>query len=338
MQEPLQRSESGPIEAASYWAELRRGSSRPPVHAPIRQGRMAHILIHDYLGDHVAPWLRGLVRYFSDRGADVSVWTRNSLLSTRLAERCNPSLGAARHLALRLIRRHLKGIDHVYMWNGQNDHHRLLREACAASGVPCSIVEVGYFPQRHWFTIDPIGINATSSLMTDPLDWVSDAHLEALTALRSSYLEGRHWRGTGGYTLIPLQLSQDTNVRDHTHVTDMQSFICECQARLSGRQLLFKQHPLDENDYRTDHELVRNGNFLDLAVEASEVIGLNSTCLLEAALLGVPTIALGNGFLRSHAHQVERLLAALVDKQVPVGSPEIGYWVERYSANGTPLA
>jgi hypothetical protein len=47
--------------------------------------------------------------------------------------------------------------------------------------------------------------------------------------------------------------------------------------------------------------------------------------------MGAPTEALGDGFLKAHAGKEELLLAALVDKLVPVGNSEIEYWVSRYS-------
>ena len=294
---------------------------------------MTRVLIHDYWGDHVEPWLDGLVRHFEACGARVEVWTRDSLDWAGIGALREPRLAPARYLARRRIHKHLRGVDRVFMWNGQNAHHQALRRACAEAGIPCTIVEVGYFPQREWFTLDPLGINATSALMTDPLDWIGTPQLDALAALRARYLKGRHWRGGGGYVLVPLQLAHDTNVRDHSDVCDMQDFITRCEARFAGERLLFKVHPLDTQRYHTSHELLSDGDFLDLAVEAERVVGINSTCLLESALLGAPTEALGDGFLRAHAHQTERLLAALVDKQVPVGTTEIDAWLERYAAH-----
>jgi hypothetical protein len=68
-------------------------------------------------------------------------------------------------------------------------------------------------------------------------------------------------------------------------------------------------------------------------VEAERVVGINSTCLLESVLLGAPTEALGNGFLKAHAGREELVLAALVDKQVPVNTTDIDYWVSAYSSS-----
>jgi len=293
---------------------------------------MSRIVIHDYWGDHVQPWLSGMVSYFESEGAQVEIWTRKTFRFRALEGLKRPQSGLRGRIGLKAIKRQLGDVEHVYMWNGQNDHHQIVRGLCAEMGIPCSILEVGYFPQSKWFTIDQDGINATASLMRDQLDWVDDEHLKSLAELRDDYLGERKWRGGDGSILVPLQLARDTNVRDHSEVEDMQDLINLCEERFDGEQLRFKLHPRDESSYTSRHPIVREGAFLDMAVTAERVVGLNSTCLLEAVLLGAPTEALGDGFLRAHAGREERLLAALVDKQVPVGETEIEYWISKYSA------
>jgi capsule polysaccharide modification protein KpsS len=111
----------------------------------------------------------------------------------------------------------------------------------------------------------------------------------------------------------------------------MQAFIDHCESTLEG-PLLFKAHPRDTSVYRSQNEIVADGSFLDLAEHCEGVVGLNSTCLLESVLMGVPTKALARGFLQAHEGQEERLLAALVERQVPVGATDISFWIERFSS------
>ena len=101
-------------------------------------------------------------------------------------------------------------------------------------------------------------------------------------------------------------------MRDHGDVGDMQDLINLCEDRFDGEQLRFKVHPRDDSSYTSKHPRIREGGFIDMAVNAEQVVGLNSTCLLEAVLLGAPTEALGDGFLRAHAGREERPLAAIL--------------------------
>jgi hypothetical protein len=201
--------------------------------------------------------------------------------------------------------------------------------------VLCSILEVGYFPQKDFFTLDPKGINATSVLIEDSLDWVEAKHLEKLEVLRKSYLGEKKWRGGGGFVLVPLQLARDTNIRNNSEFETMQEFINHCESKFCDRRLIFKKHPRDEDEYSSAHEIKIHGDFLELAQEAELVYGINSTCLLESSLLGVPTESIGDGFLKAHPGKQELLLAALVDKQIPVTATNLAYWFGQYTAQAT---
>ena len=57
------------------------------------------------------------------------------------------------------------------------DLYKPLRPLAREGNIPVTIVEVGWFPQRKWYHLDHLGINAKSSLMTDDLGWISDEHL-----------------------------------------------------------------------------------------------------------------------------------------------------------------
>ncbi len=293
---------------------------------------MKQVIVHDYHGDHLEHWLPGLVTYLRNSGAHVRVITRKSDPRT-LLRAVHKQRGVFLPLARLWLRHLLKRIDHVFMWNGEDECHGLLRQECASLGLPCSILEVGYFPQESYFTIDSQGINATSALMDDSLEWVGTKHLRHLDALRGDYLGERSWRGGGGFILVPLQLAKDTNIRNNCNFRTMQEFIEHCEKTFPNRRLVFKKHPRDDEDYSSSHQILLRGDFLDLAQDADLVYGINSTCLLESSLLGAPTEAVGNGFLKAHPNQQERLLAALADKQIPITETDLSYWLEKYAAN-----
>ena len=69
-----------------------------------------------------------------------------------------------------------------------------------------------------------------------------------------------------------------------------------------------------------------------LAIDADLVYGINSTCLPESLLLGVPTESIGNGFIKAREHQPEKLLVALVGSKIPVHTEDMDYWLEKYYA------
>ena len=45
--------------------------------------------------------------------------------------------------------------------------------------------------------------------------------------------------------------------------------------------------------------------------------------------MGVPTKAIGDGFVKAHEGNEETLLAALVDLQIPVEETNLDYWLKR---------
>ena len=132
--------------------------------------------------------------------------------------------------------------------------------------------------------------------------------------------------------LCPLQLEEDTNIQEHSPFGNMQAFIDHVErVMFPAETVVFKAHPVAaQRRYRTRTPIVRGGSFLRMAENAGRVVGINSTCLLEAVMMGAPTTALGEGFLTAHQGREHKLLAALVDRQIPVGSTQIARWVEPY--------
>src|SRR5690606_8398015 len=70
------------------------------------------------------------------------------------------------------------------------------------------------------------------------------------------------------------------------------------------------------------------GRTIDASQRAGLVVGLNSTSLLETALLGVPTVTIGRCPLASHADDPERLLAACHARQIPKFAEDLAPWLE----------
>lgn len=272
---------------------------------------MNKIVFYDRVeNDHISRWLSGLVKYFKNKGYSIEYShgiRYNSLENCKL----------------------------LIMWNGAQDIHKPLIALAKNKNVPILFAECGFFPQSKFYYLDNKGINAQSSLMDDNLNWINNQHINNLNKLKNKYLAGRHWCGeeNGQYILCPLQLESDTNIIKYAPYNKMQDFIHHCEMRFPNDKIVFKNHPVLPNlNYKTknNNQLIKSGNFLDLAVDAKLVYGQTSTALLESALLGVPTEAIGHCWLRYHKSKKDQLLAALVDKQIPVGEDNLDYWISNY--------
>lgn len=224
----------------------------------------------------------------------------------------------------------INGASMVFLWNGAHPIFLPIIQASNELGVPYSILEVGWFPQSIHYFVDPTGINCRSSIMHDDLSWIGDRQYDRLDYLRRHYIGDKKWKG-GDSVLVPLQLAEDMNWILDGNVGSMQDFINHVEQRFEN--VIFKRHPLDKNNYKTKSKMVTSGDFLEMAQEASLVYGVNSTCLLEATLMGVPVKSVGGGYLRAHESQTEVLLAALSDKQIHVDEKELDYWFGDILAN-----
>lgn len=271
------------------------------------------IVIYCHYADHYY-WLDNFVEFFKNQGFVVLCLTDEPPIS--------------------LMNIIIKKSHHVFMWNGEEDCYLPIKTICKKHKVGFSILEVGYFPQAGNFIVDRKGINAHSELMDDDLTWVGCEHLNNLDNLRNKYLCGKRYLGDKTYVLVPLQIESDTNIQLHSPCKSMQEFILKTEKCFPDRQIIFKIHPKDQKiNYKVDpkNRLVKNGNILDYASHASLVYGINSTSLLESALLGAPVKAVGYGFIQKHGNNLQQLLAALVDKQINVESKDFTDWLNKYS-------
>lgn len=266
-----------------------------------------YILIYDRNpNEHVPRWLRNFVLYLQNKGYVVEV------------------AGGEYH-------GDIQKYSHIFMWNGNLPIHVPIKAAAAAFEIPITIVEVGWFPQTAFYTLDSHGINAKSSLMTDTLEWVTDNHIKSFCRFKESYLNGLEWKPPGRYILCPLQLEFDTNIIEHSPYKTMQDFIDAVELRFPNDTIVFKTHPVSPNQaYKTKHDIVRCGDFNRLAANAKLVYGINSTCLLQSTMMGVPTEAIGDGFLSAHKDHPQKLLAAMVDKQIPIFETNLDRWVDNF--------
>jgi len=269
---------------------------------------MGKVLFH---GDsfRFTKWFGNFVAYLTSQGHEVLHLRRNQLPRTL-------------------------DFNHVFFCHGLHPTQAELRALCESVGVPSTIAEIGFFPQRSHFFLDRRGINAASMLMDDDLSWIGEAQLNRAREFAEGYVGRYRWTQANRYVFAPLQLARDTNITLHSPYKTMQAFIDHAERTFPGEAIVFKTHPLDKTrTYRVSsgNTLLRQGNLFELVRDARLVYGINSTVLYESIMQGVPTRAVGDGLLKRHAGREDRLIAALVDQQIAVDERDFGYWLGRYA-------
>ncbi len=226
----------------------------------------------------------------------------------------------------------LKRAAFVVIWNGAQHNGRNAKALCEAMKIPYAFFEWGVAPQSSTFLVDLDGFAGDSMLMR-PLGWVTDADLKAyregVTELRAKYpLEPQR-----GRVLIPLQIENDSQILYHCPYRNMGEFVEHVAAMYPSHDIVVRPHPKSgsQRPWKSarasieGHEVVKD--FYDAARVSEVVVGINSTSLIEAAMIGVPVVAMGKCPLQVQPwRQRERLLA--------------GYWalrVKRTSSIGDVL-
>ena len=195
-------------------------------------------------------------------------------------------------------------------------------------------MEYGFFPQSDYFYLDKQGVNQDSSLMDDNLDWVENSHLQKVDKIKERFLINfRH--EAAKFVLVPLQVPDDPNIMKCSRFKNgMQEFIDYIVDYYPTHEsIVFKAHPKDPNRKGYDYRGKGNSElpFLELLPCAKHVHGITSSTLYEAALAGVEVITEGVSLLSRHKDNFPKLLAAMVDRQIPYSQNNLEYWLHNYS-------
>lgn len=208
----------------------------------------------------------------------------------------------------------IKNCSFVWIWNGFHDNSAQMRELCVRMGIPFAMCEWGLLPQDDTFMVDPSGFCGWSSL-NGSLSWVTQQDIQRLFDARVE-MQRQNPPEHGPDVLVPLQITSDTQVLYNTPYRTMQEFIDHIEAIFPGERLVFRPHPKDHTPYKVaglNSVVTRGGSFLAALARSRSVVGLTSTCLLEAAVYGKPVLALGDHPLRTHApRDHDRVAAAAV--------------------------
>jgi hypothetical protein len=256
-------------------------------------------------------------------------WGNNSHLLKRMDgivshhHRLGDSLTTCRFKSPKL-REEIKNADLAYLFNGMHPVMSDAKKLVAEFNTPIIYMEVGWFPQKdHWY-FDSQGTNGNSTLHHDNLDWLTPYDFKHLETRRHEYQGGRTLTDKG-YILVPLQVPGDTaHIWSPFETTS--DFIGYTRRIYEGREIIFRRHPKSKEPlHNLNLGTHGKGDLLDLICGASFVFGINSTTLLESALIGKKTISCGKSFLEIGKNQ-EEAIAALLARQVPCTCTRLEPW------------
>jgi hypothetical protein len=275
--------------------------------APETQRPQKHIVHFGYNNEQET----GIIRRYAEQRGYVYRWEglKNNLFKTATV---------IKHASMAVI------------WNGLQFGTPLATRMCRRRGIPVCYMEWGILPQATTFLVDPLGFCADSILARD-LSWVTDEDMTRLYDIRSG-LQHRYPLRKGKHVLAVLQIENDTQILYFSHYRSMEEFIGDVEQMYPTGRIVARPHPRSSAERRfTRAKANGRGDFLEAAAKAGVVVGITSTCLYEAAILGVPVVTLGDHPLRlqpKHLH--DRVLAGVLALRIDRDTGELGPILDRF--------
>lgn len=221
---------------------------------------------------------------------------------------------------------HAKYSNFIVIWNGKQCYGPLITDLCKQKGIPRCYIEWGLLPQSENFLIDPFGFCGDSILCSD-LSWIDNRDIDLMHSIRQG-LQQQYTMADDDYVLIPLQIENDSQVLYYSQYANMYDFVYDVINRYpNSKKFVIKIHPKNNitkylkswNSSYTDK--IKSAKvtiidtdipFLQLACRASKIVGLTSTCLYEAAILGKSVESLGVHPLNTEYNNIDRILSGIL--------------------------
>lgn len=210
----------------------------------------------------------------------------------------------------------------VVIWNGKQCFGPLVTEMCEKKNIPKCYMEWGMLPQSEHFFIDPKGFCGSSILKND-LSWITNIDMDNMYKRRIE-LQNIYSIQNNGYILVPFQMENDSQVVFYSKYKNMYDFILDVINMFPNEKILIKLHPKSTKTYLTlwqknINTLIKinpnisianiNSNFMNLASKALFIVGITSTTLYEAGVLGKKVISLGDHPLNTQQDDIDKILA-----------------------------
>lgn len=220
--------------------------------------------------------------------------------------------------------RNAKYSNFIVIWNGMQCYGPLITRLCKEKNIPRCYMEWGMMRQKDNFFIDPNGFCGDSILSKD-LSWINNNDIDIMHQKRK-ILQNIYHIEDRDYILVPLQIENDSQVLFYSKYKNMEELLIDI-INLYGNQykIIIKPHPKEEckiykqQQSKNLQELFikynniffadKADNFLELASKASMVVGISSTTLYEAGVLGKPIISLGIHPLNTDKNTQEKVIA-----------------------------
>lgn len=234
------------------------------------------------------------------------------LVRRRKAFTCFRCITVADHIELGSLLTE-DSFSHAFIWGGRLPEDRVTRKCLEQRGIKVVFSELGWFPQAGTVYFDQAGTNAEVSFNRQHYPELQTSARKAFNKARRAFY--RRKAGLGWFAappaftiqpadlskpiLVPLQDEGDTNITLASPFKRMADFV-DCLA-LAYPQYHFvvRPHPSAPAANLPQHS---NVSYQDSAVnvyrtmhEYGLVIGINSTLLLEAAMMNMPVVAFGQG-------------------------------------------
>lgn len=228
----------------------------------------------------------------------------------------------------------IKTADLLIVWNARHYAGQHAVEIAKRKGIPFVVVENGLIDQASTLFWDRGGLCGDSEL-NGTLDWVTDYHFDCLYEKRAE-LQEEYPLEPSGDVVVPLQIHNDTQVLYHTPYRTMDEFMADLAVMYPMQNVVIRPHPKSSAKRKPAgrrQRIEEGGEWLEAARRASVVVGLTSTCLYDAAILGVPVVALGDHPLRTHRRDMHDKVCAAALAHTTPRDLDIKAWLEEMGFN-----